>query len=56
MMLHHFALRAVVALLLGFLIGAERQWRQRTAGIRTNSLVALGSSRDARADCLADGS
>jgi putative Mg2+ transporter-C (MgtC) family protein len=25
-------------------IGIERQWRQRTAGLRTNSLVALGAS------------
>lgn len=39
-----FALRAVVALLLGFLIGIERQWRQRHAGIRTYSLVALGAA------------
>ncbi len=33
-----------VALLLGTLIGAERQYRQRTAGLRTNALVALGAS------------
>lgn len=32
------------ALLLGTLIGAERQYRQRTAGLRTNALVALGSA------------
>jgi putative Mg2+ transporter-C (MgtC) family protein len=31
-------------LLLGALIGAERQYRQRTAGLRTNALVALGAS------------
>lgn len=30
------------ALILGTLIGAERQYRQRTAGLRTNALVALG--------------
>jgi putative Mg2+ transporter-C (MgtC) family protein len=29
---------------LGSLIGAERQWRQRTAGLRTNALVALGAA------------
>jgi putative Mg2+ transporter-C (MgtC) family protein len=33
-----------VALLLGALIGLERQWRQRLAGLRTNSLVALGAA------------
>ncbi|HYF07389.1 MAG TPA: MgtC/SapB family protein, partial [Acetobacteraceae bacterium] len=38
------ALRLLVALLLGAAIGAERQWRQRLAGLRTNALVALGSA------------
>lgn len=33
-----------LALFLGTLIGAERQYRQRTAGLRTNALVALGAS------------
>ena len=33
-----------IALVLGALIGAERQYRQRTAGLRTNALVALGAS------------
>lgn len=33
-----------VAFLLGTLIGAERQYRQRTAGLRTNALVALGAA------------
>jgi putative Mg2+ transporter-C (MgtC) family protein len=32
------------ALTLGALIGAERQYRQRTAGLRTNALVALGAA------------
>jgi putative Mg2+ transporter-C (MgtC) family protein len=32
------------ALLLGVLIGAERQWRQHPAGMRTNALVALGAA------------
>lgn len=32
-----------VAFALGTLIGAERQYRQRTAGLRTNVLVALGA-------------
>jgi putative Mg2+ transporter-C (MgtC) family protein len=29
---------------LGALIGAERQYRQRSAGLRTNALVALGAA------------
>ncbi len=32
------------AFALGTLIGFERQWRQRTAGLRTNVLVALGAA------------
>jgi putative Mg2+ transporter-C (MgtC) family protein len=32
------------AFVLGALIGAERQWRQRQGGLRTNALVALGAS------------
>jgi putative Mg2+ transporter-C (MgtC) family protein len=39
---YSFAIRLVVALALGALVGAERQWRQRTAGLRTNCLVAMG--------------
>jgi len=34
----------MIALLLGALVGAERQWRQRTAGLRTNCLVAMGAA------------
>ena len=33
-----------VAFVLGGLIGLERQYRQRTAGLRTNVLVAVGSA------------
>ncbi|GAB0115072.1 MgtC/SapB family protein [Acidisoma sp. C75] len=33
----------VVAFALGTVIGAERQWKQRSAGLRTNVLVALGA-------------
>ena len=33
-----------VALICGILVGMERQWRQRLAGLRTNTLVALGSA------------
>lgn len=32
------------AFVFGTLIGAERQYRQRTAGLRTNALVALGAA------------
>ena len=44
MMWHHFAIRLGLALILGALIGAERQWRQRMAGLRTNALVAAGAA------------
>jgi putative Mg2+ transporter-C (MgtC) family protein len=33
-----------VALGLGAAVGLERQWRQRLAGLRTNTLVALGAA------------
>jgi putative Mg2+ transporter-C (MgtC) family protein len=33
-----------VATLLGASIGFERQWRQRMAGLRTNTLVAIGAA------------
>ena len=39
MLWHHSADGLVLALILAF-IGAERQWRQRMAGLRTNALVA----------------
>jgi putative Mg2+ transporter-C (MgtC) family protein len=34
----------LTAFVLGTLIGAERQYRQRTAGLRTNALVAIGAA------------
>ena len=40
----YFIGRAVLAVLLGALVGFERQWRQRGAGLRTNALVALGAA------------
>lgn len=39
-----FVARAACALAFGALIGAERQWRSRNAGLRTNALVALGAA------------
>ncbi|HTD05576.1 MgtC/SapB family protein [Undibacterium sp.] len=40
---HVFTLRVLLALTLGSIIGAERQMRQRMAGLRTNALVAAGA-------------
>lgn len=39
-----FALRLGLAFLLGVLIGVERQWRQKLAGLRTNCLVSMGAA------------
>jgi len=36
--------RLGIALLFGAVIGVERQWRQRMAGLRTNALVSLGAA------------
>lgn len=36
--------RLTLALILGACIGAERQWRQRSAGLRTNTLVCFGAA------------
>jgi putative Mg2+ transporter-C (MgtC) family protein len=34
----------LLAIILGAVIGLERQWRQRMAGLRTNALVAAGAA------------
>lgn len=39
-----FLLRLFVGLVVGALIGLERQWRQRGAGLRTNALVSTGAT------------
>ncbi|BAV41366.1 MgtC/SapB family protein [Mycobacterium ulcerans] len=39
-----FTLRLAVGLGCGALIGIERQWRARMAGLRTNALVATGAT------------
>ncbi len=39
-----FALNIGAALLMGIVIGLERQWRQHPAGLRTNALVSLGAA------------
>ena len=36
--------RIFIAIVLGSAIGLERQWRLRTAGIRTNALVSVGAA------------
>jgi putative Mg2+ transporter-C (MgtC) family protein len=41
---HEFVLRLAAAVLAGALIGLERQWRSRGAGLRTNTLVATGAA------------
>lgn len=42
--IYGFASRMVVAMAAGFLIGFERQWRHKSAGLRTHMLVAFGSA------------
>jgi len=37
-------LNLIAALCFGAVIGIERQWRQRLAGLRTNTLVSLGAA------------
>jgi putative Mg2+ transporter-C (MgtC) family protein len=44
MNLFDFAIRLGAALLMGAIVGLERQWRQRMAGTRTNALVSAGAS------------
>jgi putative Mg2+ transporter-C (MgtC) family protein len=44
MMTLNTVLSLFVAFALGTAIGFERQWRQRTAGLRTNVLVAVGAA------------
>ena len=38
------AIRLGTALFIGAIIGFERQWRQRMAGLRTNALVSVGAA------------
>ncbi len=42
--LGHTLLSLLTAFVLGTLVGLERQWRQRNAGLRTNVLVAVGAA------------
>lgn len=43
MTIKDFVIRLLAACILGMLIGLERQYRQRKAGIQTNVLVCIGS-------------
>ena len=36
--------RLMLAAVLGGALGFEREWRQKTAGLRTNILIAIGSA------------
>ena len=36
--------RLLLAALIGALLGLEREWRQKTAGLRTNILIAVGTT------------
>jgi putative Mg2+ transporter-C (MgtC) family protein len=40
----YFVIKILTAVLVGFLIGIERQWSHKPAGIRTNILVVLGAT------------
>lgn len=40
-----FITRVALAFLLGAAIGVERQWRQKSAGLRTNTLVSIGAAQ-----------
>lgn len=39
-----FSLRIAFALGTGLIIGFERQWNHKSAGLRTNTLVSIGSA------------
>lgn len=39
-----FIIRLIVAMVAGMIIGVEREWRLRTAGLLTNTLVAVGAA------------
>lgn len=41
---YEILIRLGAAVVLGALIGLERQWRQRMAGLRTNALVSTGAA------------
>ena len=36
--------RLLMAALIGAVLGLEREWRQKSAGLRTNILIAVGTT------------
>jgi putative Mg2+ transporter-C (MgtC) family protein len=40
----NFLTRLVIGMILGLVIGCERQWKQRPAGLHTTALVATGAA------------
>jgi putative Mg2+ transporter-C (MgtC) family protein len=44
MYIGEFILRIMLAVVLGAFVGFERQWRQKNAGLKTNTLVSLGAA------------
>ncbi len=42
--LQEFFTRLMMALFAGFIIGFERQWNHKSAGLRTHALVSVGSA------------
>ena len=45
----------LLASALGAMVGMERQWRQRMAGLRTNALVSLGAASFTLMSMMVDG-
>jgi len=45
-------IRIAIAVLIGCMIGAEREYKNRPAGLRTHVLVCLGACSIALAECL----
>ncbi len=41
---HHAAGRLVLACVLGGLVGLEREWNRKSAGVRTNLLICMGAA------------
>lgn len=44
MSIYEFSLRLLLALASGMIIGFERQWHHKAAGLRTNILVSIGAA------------
>jgi putative Mg2+ transporter-C (MgtC) family protein len=42
--LSHFVFNILASLVMGVAIGVERQYRQHSAGLRTNALVCVGAA------------